>query len=276
MVVKNATLALRVSDVAKAVDALQALAKAKNVQIQNLTYTSGATSVMPVDSAPGSVSSGSSGSDLPSAAQITLRVPAEQLDAVTRAVALLGTVQSQSASQDDVTAQHVDMKARLRNMRAEEARLRGLYSQAGSISELLEVEQRLSDVRGEIEAAQAQIAYLEGQVAYSTLQVALSAPGAVVQPTYGTTWGIREAVARGIQSAAAVVRAFVTGVIALSPVALLLLLAWAVIRLLRWIKRRVFAKAAPSTLPASATLPDTGDEADAVPSTPSDTGDDER
>jgi hypothetical protein len=270
MVVKNATIALRVSDVAKAVEALQALAKTKNVQIQNLTYTSGVTPELPVDPARSSLSGAA---DLPSSAQITLRVPAEQLDAVTRAVAILGTVQSQSASQDDVTAQHVDMTARLRNMQAEEARLRGLYSKAGSISELLEVEQQLSDVRGEIEAAQAQIAYLEGQVAYSTLQIALSAPGAVVQPTYGTSWGIREAVARGVQSAAAVVRAFVTGAVALSPVALLLLLAWGALRLIRWIRRRVFGAAATAPLPASGQEPASDHEVDSAAGTPSHTVD---
>jgi hypothetical protein len=237
LIVTTGAIALRVKDVPAAVSSIRTFAQTNNVQIANLTYSTGSDSEPPVvalrtDALP----SGTSGQ--PSQAQITLRVPATRLDSVRRAVAALGVVTSESSSQDDVTAQHVDMVARLANMRAEEARLRALYSKAGSVSDLLEVEQELTSVRGDIESAQAELAYLDKQVALSTLDVSLSSPGAVIRPAFGVSWGIGDAVTQGVQTAVAVVRAFITGAIALSPVFALLLLAWGSV----WLARRLRPK----------------------------------
>jgi len=231
MIVKNASVDLRVNDVAKTVAAIQLLATANNAQVQNLTYSRGISVVSPVE--PLAASSSTAQDERPSSAQITLRVPADKLDNVTHAVANLGVLQSQTASQDDVTAQHADMAARLKNMRAEEARLRALYAKAGSVNDLLEVEARLSAVRGDIEAAQAQIRYLEQQVALSTLVVTLSQPGPIVRPSAGTSWGIGDAVTQGVQTAVAFVRAFITGIIALLPALVLVLVAWGAVVLVR-------------------------------------------
>ncbi len=160
-----------------------------------------------------------SSSSQSSSAQVTLRVPAEKLASVEAKAAKLGKVLSQSAAQSDVTQQHVDLSARLKNLQAEEIRLRGFLDKAVKVSEMLEIERELSRVRGEIEAMQAQIAYLDSQAAMATLTLALSAPGALVQPA-GGTWGFSAAVTAGIQAAAALLRTLIIVIIALSPVLL--------------------------------------------------------
>jgi hypothetical protein len=154
-------------------------------------------------------------------------------------------LQSEGSSADDVTQQHVDMVARLKNMRAEEARLRQLYAKAGSVGDLLAVDDRLSAVRGDIESAQAQLDLLERQVALSSLTITLTEPGAVIRPTTGTSWGLRDAVTIGVQSAVGTIRALVTGAIAVSPLAALLLVAWMLVRATRWLRRRRGSSAAP-------------------------------
>jgi hypothetical protein len=206
---------IQVSDVDKSLAAVRALAAATGSQISQLNVSAGDGGGQPVPLSDGSASSNSqSGS-----AQVTLRVPAEKLASVEAQAAKLGKVLSQSAGESDVTQQHVDLSARLRNLQAEEVRLRGFLDKATKVSEMLEIERELSRVRGEIEAMQAQIAYLDQQAAMATLTLALSAPGSLVQPA-GGTWGFSSAVTIGVQAAAAVLKTLIVAIIALSPILL--------------------------------------------------------
>ncbi len=153
---------------------------------------------------------------------MTIRVPAERLESLRAEVGGLGTVVSESASASDVTEQAIDLEARLRNLRAEEARLRTFLSRTSKVSELLEVERELARVRGEIESMDAQLTYLERQAARATLTVSLSEPGPVVRPATGS-WGLREAITRGIQATASMVSTMITVAIPLTFVALVVL-----------------------------------------------------
>jgi hypothetical protein len=245
LVVKTATIGLEVDDIQKTTARVQALAASLSGQVENLVYTSGDGESEPVQPMAAEQSSGASAQ--PSSAQITLRVPAEKLDAAIAAVRPLGRLQSLTSSASDVTAQHVDMAARLKNMRAEEARLRQLFARAGSVSDLLDVEQQLSSVRGDIESAQGELNLLDRQIALSTLTISLAEPGSVVRPENGTSWGVRAAVTAGVQAAVAIVRAFITGAIALLPIVAAILLAWAVVALVRRIRRRGRREGPPAT-----------------------------
>ncbi len=92
-----------------------------------------------------------------SAAQLSLRVPADDLPAFRRAVRRLGDVEHESEELEDVTAQHADTSARLRNARHEEERLLALVDQrTGSLADVLTVEEHLSRVRERIEQLEAQ------------------------------------------------------------------------------------------------------------------------
>ena len=82
----------------------------------------------------------------------TLRVPGNQLDAALADLKKLGRVESESQSGQDVTAQYVDLEARVSNSRKSEQRLLELLQQrTGKLSEVLEVETELSRVREQIE-----------------------------------------------------------------------------------------------------------------------------
>jgi hypothetical protein len=128
-----------------------------------------------------------------------------------------------------VTQEHIDLSARLKNLRAQEARLRTFFNEATKVSELLAIENELARVRGEIEAMQAQLDYLDRQVARATLTVTLTEPGPVVRPSSGD-WGFLDAITRGVQGAARVLTTLITVLIALAPVIVLALLAWLVFR----------------------------------------------
>jgi hypothetical protein len=103
-------------------------------------------------------------------ATITYRIPAPRWDETVLtlrglAVKVVGG-QTQAVEVGD---QIVDLEARLRNLRASEQVLVGIAEGTGKVSDLLEVQARLSDVRGEIERIDAQRAQLEDQVSYGTL-----------------------------------------------------------------------------------------------------------
>jgi hypothetical protein len=105
----------------------------------------------------------------------TLRVPADQLDATIADLKPLGRVESESQSGQDVTSQYVDLQARLTNARNTEQRLTDLLrNRTGKLSDVLEVEQELDRVRGEIEQMEAERKNMSNQVSYATLNLTVS------------------------------------------------------------------------------------------------------
>ena len=105
----------------------------------------------------------------------TLRVPADQLDATLTEVKALGRVESESQSGQDVTSQYVDLQARLANARNTEQRLTDLLrNRTGKLSDVLEVEQELDRVRGEIEQMEAERKTMANQVSYATLNATIA------------------------------------------------------------------------------------------------------
>jgi hypothetical protein len=105
-----------------------------------------------------------------SVATITYRIPASRWeDAIADLRGLAARVVFEQTQATEVGSQLVDLEARIRNLRASEASLQEIAKSAGKISDLLEVEAQLTQVRGEIEQLDAQRALLADQVAYGTL-----------------------------------------------------------------------------------------------------------
>ncbi len=104
---------------------------------------------------------------------VSVKVPADSFGNLLSQVRGLGEVREERINANDVTDQIVDLQARLDNARAEEERLLELYSMATDVSDLLEIERALSDVRERIEVLQAELQNLESSVTYATLTVYL-------------------------------------------------------------------------------------------------------
>lgn len=94
-------------------------------------------------------------------------VPAGALGELRGSFARVGRVEVVTEQVEDVTAQRVDLDARLRNARAREERLRGLLATAtGNLADVLAVEQELGRVREEIERREAEHAQLAQRITY--------------------------------------------------------------------------------------------------------------
>ena len=133
----------------------------------------------------------------------TLRVPADQLGSTLAELKTLGRVELESQRGEEITAQFVDLEARLANARTTEKRLTELErQQTGKLSEVLEVETEISRVRGEIESMEAERKLLTTRVDFATITTTLTeefkAQAQLVPNSLGTRF--RNATIDGYQS----------------------------------------------------------------------------
>lgn len=177
---------------------------------------------------------------------ITVRIPADELEAFTAEVGKLGKVLRQAENEQDVTQEHIDLAARLKNLQATETQLREFYAKAKNVTEMLAIEQELSRVRGEIESMRAQMSYLERQAAMSTVTVELTGPTPIVEPT-GEDWGFVAALRQALRGFVGTINVLIVLTGTLAPVLVIALVAFYVIRA---IVRRRRLRAMPAQAPA--------------------------
>ena len=102
--------------------------------------------------------------------RMTIRVPKEQFYPMVSWLeenALY--VESKQLNANDVTEEFVDLSARLKNEKEAEETYREILKSAKSISEVLEVQRYINNIREEIEATEGRLKYLSDQTSYSTL-----------------------------------------------------------------------------------------------------------
>jgi hypothetical protein len=105
----------------------------------------------------------------------SLRVPADQLDACIAELKKLGRVSQESQAGEEVTQQHADLAARLKNSRNTEQRLSEvLQKHTGKVKDVLDVEKESARVRGEIEQMEAEQQTLEHRVNFGTIDLKLA------------------------------------------------------------------------------------------------------
>lgn len=104
-------------------------------------------------------------------ANVTIRIPAGNLDAFLTTLPLIGTVVNTTVDAQDVTLEVIDLEARIGSLEASIARLRDLQAQASSISDLVAVEAELASRQAELESLTARRDYLANQVDLSTVYI---------------------------------------------------------------------------------------------------------
>jgi uncharacterized protein DUF4349 len=180
-------------------------------------------------------------------ADVTIRIPAARFEEAKAQIRQLATrVESEKTEARDMTRQYVDMEARLRNLRAEEAQYLTIMKSAYKVTDLLEVEQKLSEVRGQIEQQQAEFQTLSKQV--ETVAIAISLRTLADTQVFGLNWRplyqLKLALRNGLDALSdyattmAAILFYVPVILAWSLTILLAAVGgW---RALRWIGRRFF------------------------------------
>jgi len=93
-----------------------------------------------------------------------------------------GKLTGENETVQNVTTQYVDLQSRLKNLQTEQQRLLQLMSQAQNLSDTLTIQDKLTDVEGQIEQIEGQINELNSQTAYSTVTVNLASTASPPAP----------------------------------------------------------------------------------------------
>jgi Domain of unknown function (DUF4349) len=182
-----------------------------------------------------------------SGGSLTIRVPASRFEEARAEIRKLSLrVESEKIEAEDVTRQYVDQAANLRNLRAEEGQYLAILKQAKTVKDTLEVSEKLSEVRGQIEQQQAEFEALSKQIETVAITVALRTEtearvlGLNWRPLYQMKLALRDGLdglANYISSMMAFVFFLPTIILWLATITMGAALAW---RLLRWVGRRFF------------------------------------
>ena len=159
-------------------------------------------------------------------ASYTLRIPSDKLDEFIDVVETLGNVTYKNESVDDVTLRYVDVDSHKKALETEQERLLALLEKAENVEDIITIENRLSDVRYELENYESQIRLLDNQIDYSTVYVDISE---VSRVTDTGKQGFFEEVASRFSDSVYVVlmglRGFAIGILGSLPI----LVVWGVI-----------------------------------------------
>ena len=152
--IHNAELGLTVVDVRAVAEQIRRITEAGRGEVDNLEITDGGGSV---------------------SATVVVRVPASGLtSALTEYKKLAVRTDHEQVSGRDVTREFYDNEAHMRNLRAEEQQYLTIMKQAHSVIDILQVSEKLSDVRDRIERLQAQIQIMTHDIEMSAVSINLT------------------------------------------------------------------------------------------------------
>ncbi len=158
---------------------------------------------------------------------LTLRIPSRSFDDAILALRKVGSVEHQTITGKDVTAQFIDLHARLKVAQAHRAVLFRLLTKATTIGETISLQNQIDQVQLSIEEFQGQLNVINNQVSESTIQVTLREQGTaapvttatdVKNPSLTTAWN------RGVQGFLRVIGAVVVGLGYVLPATVIVLL----------------------------------------------------
>ena len=104
-------------------------------------------------------------------ANYTIRVPEKNLDAFLIGMEGIATVTSKTLGEQDVTLSYMDIESRVRTLEIEQERLLALLERAEDLESIIRLEQRLSEVRYQIESFQSSLRTYDDKITYSTVQI---------------------------------------------------------------------------------------------------------
>ncbi len=187
---------------------------------------------------------------------ITLRIPAESLDAAQKQIEAAGLkVLSRTKNSNDVTDQYSDLNARMTNLQATRDDLRKMLdsvtAKSSRAEDILAVYNQLSAIQGQIEQVKGQMNVLEKTTALATLVVEL-VPQQDVQIVEPESWLPNQTAAQALRSLVQALQGLINlaiwFVLFLLPILILLLLPFVVVA---WIARMILQRRAKKKVVAS-------------------------
>jgi len=164
---------------------------------------------------------------------ITFQVPTDKFNDAISQVRALGTVQNLVIGGQDVSAQYVDLQARLKNEEAQRDAMLALLGQAKTVAEIIAVQTQLGQITAQIEQLKGQITYFDHATSYSTISVSVHEAAVALKPANTDSWGVSAALLQGLHGFVNTLDYILVGVGYVGPVLVLLVLGFAAFRLRR-------------------------------------------
>ena len=133
---------------------------------------------------------------------LMVRVPVSEFEEARAEIRKMGLrVEAEKFDAKDVTQEHVNQEASIRNLRAEESQYLAILQQAHTVNDMIFVSQKLSEVRGMIEKQEAEFNALSHEA--ETVAIAVSLRTEAEQQVFGLDWRplyeLKEAASDGVQ-----------------------------------------------------------------------------
>lgn len=179
-------------------------------------------------------------------ASLTIRIPADQLDAFVDEVTSFTNVTSSSRYVRDITLSYTDTEGRVNALKTEEQRLLELMEQAEKMSDLLDIEGRLTEVRYQLESYASQLRLYDNQVDYATIDLYINEVKQYTPVAEQTFWqriseGLSDSI---VDLGETIVDSIVWLIVSLPYLIVIALIAWGVIVITKRTIRKKKAKKA--------------------------------
>jgi len=106
-------------------------------------------------------------------AQLLIKIQPVHFMTLLDELSTIGKVESKSITEEDVTEEYYDVKARLVNARKVQDRLFGILKKANKVEDILKVEKEIERVGEKIEILEGKIRYFDSKVDYSRITVTI-------------------------------------------------------------------------------------------------------
>ena len=174
-------------------------------------------------------------------ASYTLRIPSTRFQELMGNLSELGNIPYSHIYTENVTSQYYDSQARLTAYKTQETRLLEMMEIAESVEDVIIIEDRLTELRYQIESIQSRLNNWDRRVSYSTVYLTVQevreyTPEEKVNPTYGEE--LAQALKDGLENAGEFLKNLLVLIVELLPVLVILIpLIWLVV----WIIRKIIA-----------------------------------
>lgn len=166
-------------------------------------------------------------------ASLTVRIPAEKLESFITMMEAASNITNKSKSVEDVTLSYVDLESHKKALQAEEKRLLELLEMAETVEDMITVEDKLANVRYQLESMESQLRTYDNRINYSTVYLDIQEVVRLTPVEEPTTWSrIKNGFSDNVYYLAMDIQDFLIGVLINIPYILFWLVILAVVLLI--------------------------------------------
>lgn len=121
---------------------------------------------------------------------LTLRIPADRLNGFLKEMGETCNIVQRSVKEDDVTLDYVDAESYRDALLVEQERLLDLLERAESLEDIMNIEDRLTTVRYQLQNYESTIRVFDNQINYSTVYLSIREVAVLTEPE-PESWGSR-------------------------------------------------------------------------------------